>query len=304
MRKLWKYLFVMPSKHRTGYLQLLFLAFIFLLLKVISKQVYSPKPISLNNVNIDSVLNEINRAVIQESEKTDSLFHFDPNSVSLNNLISLGISEEISLRIIKYRSKGGRFYETDDLLKIYGFEKELYEDLQEFISITERKDLRNRNIHHDYSDEKPKISYEQKTLILDEKKTILSFDINTADSTNLMELYGIGPVISSSIITYRNKLGGFVSLNQITEVYNMNMDRFEEIKKYCYIDDNYEPQKVSINNVSFKTLLRHPYFDYNTVKNLFNYKDQHGEFTSINDLKNLYFMTDSLFSKVEPYLSL
>lgn len=305
MRKLWKILFVLPSRHRAGYLQLLILIFIFLLLKTFSGILYPPRPISFTQMNVDSLLLVMDNASIYEVEE-DSFFLFDPNRATHSQFVRMGISTEVSNRIIKYRSRGGTFKEKSDLMKIYGFEEELFLKLAPFVNLPEElvDNLEIIKSNTDPKKEIEKILVEKEDSKFQEKEPLVRISLNEADSIALEELYGIGPSIAKGIVKYRKRLGGFVSYDQIFEVYNMTDERFEEIKKYYYIDENYEPRKMSINNDDFKTLLIHPYFDYSTVKNLFNYRDQHGEYDSIDDLRDLFFMTDSLFYKLKPYLSL
>ena len=128
-------------------------------------------------------------------------------------------------------------------------------------------------------------------------KVISKFDINIADTTQLMQIKGIGPAYAKRIIKYRDLLGGFYSIDQISETYGLNPEIIPELKKYGIIG-NYK--KININDLG-KT--KHPYLKYNEIKVINAYKKQHGPFKSKEDLRNIKILDDATIAKLEPYLS-
>jgi DNA uptake protein ComE-like DNA-binding protein len=106
-------------------------------------------------------------------------------------------------------------------------------------------------------------------------KEIPILDINTADSLALVALPQIGEVMASRIHRYRDRLGGFVTLDQLFEVKGMDSTRFDIIKPYIILD-NKEIRKLEINRDEFKTLLRHPYLEYDQVKAIVNHRERKG----------------------------
>lgn len=109
-------------------------------------------------------------------------------------------------------------------------------------------------------------------------------DLNTADSTVLVELPQIGDVMASRIQRYRNRLGGFVSLDQLYEIKGMDTMRFETIKPYVVLEAN-EIIKIDVNRDEFKTLLRHPYLEYDQVKAIVNHRERKGLIKNWQQLK-------------------
>ena len=128
-------------------------------------------------------------------------------------------------------------------------------------------------------------------------------DINRADSADLIPLPGIGPVFAGRIIKYRNLLGGFVSMNQLLEVYGMPEETLDMIRESILVDTS-AIFKLQLNSLTFRELLRHPYLDYEQVKALVNYRDFKGNIQSINELKSNYILSDSAMQRVMPYLGL
>ena len=107
------------------------------------------------------------------------------------------------------------------------------------------------------------------------QKPIAKIQINTADTLALQNLPGIGPYFAKNIISYREKLGGFIETNQLLEVYAFDSARLETIKSHIIID-SIETRKIKINHDDFKTILRHPYIEYEDVKKIINYRESHG----------------------------
>ena len=104
---------------------------------------------------------------------------------------------------------------------------------------------------------------------------IKPLDLNTADSTALLALPQIGSTMSSRIHRYRDRLGGFVALEQLFEVKGMDTARFETIRPYILLE-NHEIRKLNVNSDEFKVLLRHPYLEYEQVKAIVNYRERRG----------------------------
>ena len=109
-------------------------------------------------------------------------------------------------------------------------------------------------------------------------------DINTADTTLLKQLPGIGGAYAKWIVDYREKLGGYCETEQLMEVYRMDTARFEGIKDFVKVDSSYIPKTLKINSDSFKALVRHPYLQYEDVKKIVNHREQKGMIASWEQL--------------------
>lgn len=127
---------------------------------------------------------------------------------------------------------------------------------------------------------------ESKTPISSPAKAIPILDINVADSLALVALPQIGEVMASRIQRYRDRLGGFVSFDQLFEVKGMDSARFATIKPYIILE-NKEIRKLDVNRDEFKTLLRHPYLEYDQVKALVNHRERKGLIKNWEQLKGI-----------------
>jgi predicted DNA-binding helix-hairpin-helix protein len=128
-------------------------------------------------------------------------------------------------------------------------------------------------------------------------------EINAADTAALISLPGIGPYFAKRILKYRDLLGGYYTKKQLLEVYGMDSTRYGQFSKKIIIDTG-KIRKVSINQVEFKKLLRHPYFDYELVKCIFNFKRKRKNIRNLGEIRSLECISDSLFFKIKPYVSI
>ena len=216
------------------------------------------------------------------------LFVFNPNKASLEDLTNLGFSKNLSNRIIKYRAKGGKFKIKHDLDKIYGMDSSLYLRLVPFIDLPEKI-----------------TSSASKTAIvrLAKKIPLERFDLNLADTSQLIKIDGIGPKLSLRITAYRNRLGGFVSLDQLREVYGLDSAVIHHLINQAFIQEDFRPRQLNINTADEKKLSSLPYLKFALAKSIAVYRFQHGEFSSVEGLKKIALMDETTFQKIKPYIT-
>ncbi|MFN6944531.1 MAG: ComEA family DNA-binding protein [Cytophagaceae bacterium] len=259
---------------------------------------YYHQPHSFNQKDqayLDSIVAEINKPAKIKAEVSYAPTIFDPNELDAGQWIALGIPPDISSRIIKYRQKVGNFSKKEDLLKIYGFKKEDYERLEPYI-IIKNSQFTTSNIN-DRNDKEPKPKLKPTAM------PIQKFDLNKADTLDLMNIKGIGPVLSKRIIAYREKLGGFISPEQLREVYKLEDDAVNRLQENSFIDSLYQIKQINLNTCGFKELSSHPYIPYKTAKIIINYRDQHGPFSSIQDLRQIKIIDQEFVDKIRPYVT-
>ena len=216
-------------------------------------------------------------------EKTqDSLFNFDPNKASLSELQKLGLSIKQSQTVINFRKKGGKFFKKEDLKKIYSISDIDYSKLESYVKI----------------DTIPQKKNKVKELVLLEK-----IELNLATKKQLIAIKGIGEKTADRIIKYRNKMGGFVELNQLNDVFGL--DSIVKSNKASYFSiDKGEISQININTIQFKELLSHPYIDFNTTKKIINYREMHGDFNSVEEILENNLIKAEQYRKIVHYLTL
>lgn len=196
-------------------------------------------------------------------------FPFNPNTMTEEEGRRMGLTDRQIRNIINYREKGGKFYSKSDLAKLYTISKDDFAQLEPFIVLPEVM-RKNTSRYETELKQNQTVTEEHK-----ERKAIPIVDLNTVDSLTLVELPQIGPYTAVRIIEFREKLGGFVDTQQLRDVKGVDSTRFAAIAPYIRIGE-VEIQKVDINRADFKTLVRHPYLNYEQVKRIVNQREQRG----------------------------
>jgi DNA uptake protein ComE-like DNA-binding protein len=193
--------------------------------------------------------------------------------------------------MVNYRTKGGVFKIKSDLLKIYGADTLLYRKLYSFIDLPLVVEMKTREFPRDSFPKRPIVA-------------ITKLDLNVADTTQLITVYGIGSKFSKRIVEYRERLGGFVSMDQLNEVYRLDTTAVGRLKKKFFVLPDYRPRQMQLNTVVERELAAHPYFSYKLAAAIVAYRFQHGNFTSIEDLVSLKLLTERDFQRIKPYITI
>lgn len=211
-------------------------------------------------------------------------FDFDPNTAGITVLNSLGFKPWLSRRIERYRFSGARFSYKEDLLRIYGMDTQRLQALWTHILLPE-KPKNTGQVHQAV----PQMKRREPT------------DINTADTAALIALPGIGSKLAARICAYRDKLGGFYSLEQLAEVYGLKPETLSLLEGRIALE-NTETVLLDINRAGKETLGRHPYIGYRAAEVLLAYREQHGPFRQASDLLKTMVITEEKLEKLKYYL--
>lgn len=259
-------------------------SFILLLIivAVISLRYFFPE----KNTDIDDVTmsfidsDRFNNFDISGKTDTSRLFDFDPNLVSYDTLLMLGLTEKTARTLISYRNKGGKFNIPTDIAKVYGIDTIYAEKLKKYVKFK-----------HDPVSSVRYDTPPQKGLI----------DINQCDSASLIRLPGIGPVLSIRIIKYRTLLGGFARVEQLKEVYGLPEETYNIIKDKFYTDSE-SVKKINVNHADYKNLASMIYLDNYEIKAILKYRELNGTIRSISELIDNKLLTSEKAEKAGPYL--
>lgn len=212
------------------------------------------------------------------------LFQFDPNTLNAQGWERLGLEPKIARTLLNYRNKGGHFYKKEDLKKIWGLPPSFYERVADYIVL----------------DNKPK---KHDSYPLKKETRISAIEINSADTTAFIALPGIGSVLANRIIKFREKMGGFYSVDQIAETWGLRDSTFKLIKPRLTVKEELV-RKFNINKTSKEELKVHPYFRWQLANAIVDYRQKHGAFTSLEDLKNIPGLDAATIERIKHYLTL
>lgn len=171
----------------------------------------------------------------QEVGRRVESFRFNPNTVSIEDLQRLGFSQKQAQAIDNYRQKGGRFRRPGDFAKSYVVADSVYERLEKYIDI-------------------PKL------------------DINKADSTDLLDLPGIGPWFAGRIVAYRRSLCGFSTKEQLMEIKNFDREKYDGLEDLITLSP---PSPYPLWTVPEEDLARHPYISKPEAHSIVLYRNHH-----------------------------
>ena len=159
-------------------------------------------------------------------------FRFNPNTVSLEDLMRLGFSEKQAQSILNYRAKGGRFRRPSDFAKSFVVADSVFDRLEPYIDI-------------------PRI------------------DINKADSTAFETLPGIGPYFAAKMVSYRKELGGYSYPEQLMDIYRFNREKYDALKDLIICSP---PAPYPIWTLPERDLARHPYISRDEAHSIVLYR--------------------------------
>ena len=223
------------------------------------------------------------------------LFYFDPNTLNADGWKKLGLREKTIQTIQNYLSKGGKFRKSEDLQRVYGLRENEYERLEPYIKIEAFSETKK---------------YEQFTQTNNEPQSAKSFtsrysviDVNIADTTAFISLPGIGSKLAARIVNFRDKLGGFYSVEQVKETFGLPDSTYQKIKQYLKLA-NPSVKKININTATVDELKAHPYIKYSLANPIVAYRNEHGLFSKVEDVKKIMAVTEEAFFKIAPYISI
>jgi competence ComEA-like helix-hairpin-helix protein len=244
---------------------------------------------------------EESKNIIARSDKINlmnRLFYFDPNKLSESGWKELGISNKTITTIQHFLGKGGKFYQPEDLRKIYGLRESDFDRLVPFIKI--QKNITRPQIENE-SIMSPKHIRQEYAVAQKEIKLI---DINQADSAELIQVKGVGSKLASRILHFRDRLGGFYNINQLSELYGLSDSSFQLIKSQLIMRANDTLRQIDINAADLFTLQKHPYIRWDLAKAIIEYRREHGPFKAREDLLQLALLDPSKLERLAPYLKI
>lgn len=226
----------------------------------------------------------------QVEERQVERFAFDPNTADSTQLLRLGLQPWQVRNIYKYRAAGGIYRKKEDFAKLYGLTVKEYRELEPYIRISPDYQPASTLIKEE-THERDTLRFPRK---LAEGETI---DLNTADTTILRKVPGIGVYYAREITRYRRWLGGFANVNQLDEIEGFPKDA----KKFFTIGTT-PVTKLNLNKLSLDQLKRHPYLNYYQAKAIIDYRRQHGALKSLDDLRLLGDFPEEKRQQLAPYV--
>jgi len=278
----------------------------------------------------------------QEYRVADTLFVFDPNKIGAEDWMRLGMAASLARRVERYVQAGGRFREPTDLLRVYGFPEDEYERLASWVAIEAEGEGRgsrgwggaqskgssggwgggeSRGSSGGWGGGESRGSSggwgggwsgagagrgsegASGFAVTSRGYDGPPIDLRHAGVGDLDQLPGIGPGLAGRIVRYRSRLGGFYSADQVGEVYGLDTAVYRQIRPHLICSAG--PLKQLFINISpLDSLKKHPYLPPWVAADIVTYRNKHEGFVSLDELRSIRSLKDSLHQKVLPYLEL
>jgi DNA uptake protein ComE-like DNA-binding protein len=134
-----------------------------------------------------------------------------------------------------------------------------------------------------------------------QKEQIVSLEINSADSADLLKLRIPGYLISK-ILVYREQLGGYSNSFQLLEIYHFPEYIFERIHSTLQVNTSLI-QPLGINTKSEEELALHPYLSFKEAKAIVLFRKNNGDFKTQDDFNKIIALPDETKDRLKPYLA-
>ncbi|MGL5957195.1 MAG: helix-hairpin-helix domain-containing protein [Phocaeicola sp.] len=219
---------------------------------------------------------------------------FDPNSVDSLQLYEMGLPIWLISRILNYRKAGGKFPTPEAFGRIYGLSETLFAELKPFIEISDsflpfkrKVALGDSLALEKAADSLRYFKYPEGVLV----------DLNSADTTELKKIPGIGSAIARMVVVYRERLGGFYSVRQLEEIAYLSTDLW----KWFVVKESPIPF-LDVNVASLDRLRAHPYLNFYQAKVIVEHRKKRGKIESLSQLSLYEEFAEKDFDRLTYYL--
>ena len=289
MRRLWTTFWQLSKTERSGYVLLLALMAAYMGLSWWVPTTHEPDYTILQPPVAPPVDSSL--AVTAKGTGAD-LFPFDINTIDAEGLRRLGLRARSIDGLLRFRSKGGKVRNLADFDKLFSLSPAEKDLLRPWLLFPKQSAADSLAVAADARTER----HESKS------KVFLQVDINSADSLALLELPGIGPAFAGRIVRYRDRLGGFVRLEQLAEVYGVDSARYAALAPLLKTN-GLVLQQINPLTAAEADLANHPYIGKVLARRLVAFREQRKGRLSCNDLSLVHGLDAQRLAKLQPYLA-
>lgn len=224
-----------------------------------------------------SLQSQIDSMKQQKTDYVPKIYPFNPNFITDYKGYKLGMSVQEIDRLLDFR-KTNKYVNSPKEFQIV---TKVSDSLLNVISPNFKFPdwVNNKKEFKDYK------SYSKTAFAKKEKIVII--DINQASQEELIKIYGIGEAISNRILKFKESLGGFVSMEQMKDIWGLSPEVIDNLNSHFKVLVQPTLQKIDINNASIKELSKFPYFNYQIAKQIVTYRSMNGDFKNYEDLTKI-----------------
>lgn len=220
-----------------------------------------------------------------------ALFPFDINTIDAEGLRSLGLRARSIQGLLRFRSKGGKVRNAADFDKLFSLTPAEKDRLRPWLRFSDKPQA-DSSFQLTASFEKR----ERKSRMFE------PVDLNAADSVALLEVPGIGPAFAGRIVRYRERLGGFVQLEQLSEVFGVDSGRFAALAPLLKVEGK-SLREINPATATEEELAAHPYIGRVIARRWVAFREQRKGNFGCKDLAVLHGLDAVRLEKLRPYLA-
>jgi competence ComEA-like helix-hairpin-helix protein len=298
--------FIHYRSERRGIIVLLIIIFLSIVGVELFRYFYEPtvERIDVLIVNENHPDKSFNNPTTTSEKKEIQLFRFNPNTLNDSGYAKLGFSEKEIKTLRNYQKAGGHFEIKRDFSKLFFVDEEEYLALEEYIDLPQEKAKSNWNYSYastGIDSPEHKINWSDTADTKGYSYTTFTCNINTADTNELKRLRGIGSFYANKIIEYREELGGYHSLAQLMELWEMTPDKIDKFADQVSINTE-DIRRININKASAHELSQHPYLSFGQSNKIVLKREELGKFSDSRSFCSEGLLDADLCRKLVPYL--
>ena len=227
-----------------------------------------------------SLQSEMDSLKMDVKNSKPKIYLFNPNFISDYKGYKLGMSVQEIDRLLAFRKENKYVNSAKEFQNVTKVSDSILNVMAPYFKFPDWVNNKKQNTKF-----KEYTSYQNQAFAKKEK--IVFIDINEATKEDLVKIYGIGDAISSRILKQKELLGGFVSMEQMKEVWGLSPEVIENLNTHFKVLALPRFKKIEINNASLKELSQFHYFRYSLAKEIVTYRSMNGNIKNIEDLTKI-----------------
>jgi DNA uptake protein ComE-like DNA-binding protein len=213
----------------------------------------------------------------QKLDYVPKIYPFNPNFITDYKGYKLGMSVSEIDRLLAFRKQNKYVNSPEEFQAVTKVSDSLLNAISPYFKFPDW--VKNKKQFKEYKNY-PKTAFAK-------KEKVVIIDINKATQEDLIKIYGIGEAISLRILKFKENLGGFVSMEQMKDVWGLSPEVIENLNSHFKVLVHPSVKKIDINNASIKELSQFPYFNYQLARQIVTFRSMNGDIKNIEDLTKI-----------------